>query len=523
MNASLPPLPISPSPLRRRAVWAVIALLALTVVAAIVTSILLPPYLSEYVERQFIERTNASFDGTVTVSSMHVTLFPEVQVHGQGLVLKRTGFEDQPPLIEIDRFGAHTTLSAAMRGRLGRLEVSGARIYIPPDQPGDDGTRSRSVDTKKLKGLSVSEVICTGAVLTIAPDDADGTPQIFDIQRVRLENFSVDRPAAYEAELINPRPRGPIVSRGQFGPWNREMPRLTALNGEYTMTAADMSVFNGISGALTSNGTFSGVLESISVTGTSTMNDFSVDVGKHPMPLDTSFDARVDGTNGNTYLNRVDATLGQSKLTAKGRIAGTPGTDGKRIVLDVTSDAGRLEDFIYLVLNERVSPVSGRITLHTKLDLPPGEAAVPERIRLDGTFTIANGQFANPAVQTRIDELSRRGRGRPQALEIDDVVSTFSGQYSVRNGVLSLPSLNFMVRGAEVRVGGKYTLRSAALEFSGHLRLSVPLSQTTTGYKSWLLKPIDPLFRKNGAGAQIPIKLGGTAHQPSFGLNMRGL
>ena len=74
-----------------------------------------------------------------------------------------------------------------------------------------------------------------------------------------------------------------------------------------------------------------------------------------------------------------------------------------------------------------------------------------------------------------------------------------------------------------VRVGGRYALRGAGLDFTGHLRLEAPLSRTTTGYKSWLLRLIDPFFRKNGAGAEIPIKLGGTAHAPKFGLNLKGL
>jgi hypothetical protein len=126
-------------------------------------------------------------------------------------------------------------------------------------------------------------------------------------------------------------------------------------------------------------------------------------------------------------------------------------------------------------------------------------------------------------VQDKIDELSRRGQGRPTARNIEDVVSTFSGQYSLRDGILRLPQLRFRVSGAEVRIGGRYTLRTAGLDFNGQLRLAAPLSKTVTGYKSWLLKAVDPFFRKNGAGAVLPIKLGGTAQAPAFGLDMKGL
>jgi hypothetical protein len=54
----------------------------------------------------------------------------------------------------------------------------------------------------------------------------------------------------------------------------------------------------------------------------------------------------------------------------------------------------------------------------------------------------------------------------------------------------------------------------------GTLKLDAKLSQTTTGIKSFLLKAIDPLFKKKDAGAVIPIKVTGTRSQPSFGLDV---
>jgi hypothetical protein len=42
----------------------------------------------------------------------------------------------------------------------------------------------------------------------------------------------------------------------------------------------------------------------------------------------------------------------------------------------------------------------------------------------------------------------------------------------------------------------------------------------TTGVKHVLLKPIDPLFRRDGAGAVLPIVISGTRGDPSFTLNI---
>ena len=40
------------------------------------------------------------------------------------------------------------------------------------------------------------------------------------------------------------------------------------------------------------------------------------------------------------------------------------------------------------------------------------------------------------------------------------------------------------------------------------------------GIKGFLLKAIDPIFRKKGAGALIPIRIRGTREKPQFGLDV---
>jgi len=60
---------------------------------------------------------------------------------------------------------------------------------------------------------------------------------------------------------------------------------------------------------LSSVGEFTGQLNNIVVDGTTETPDFSLDTANHPMPLHTKFHAVVDGTNGDTYLQPVDARL----------------------------------------------------------------------------------------------------------------------------------------------------------------------------------------------------------------------
>jgi hypothetical protein len=54
------------------------------------------------------------------------------------------------------------------------------------------------------------------------------------------------------------------------------------------------------------------------------------------------------------------------------------------------------------------------------------------------------------------------------------------------------------------------------------MRTDAKVSQMVVSkWKSILLKPVDPFFKKNGAGAEIPVKISGTNSAPKFGLDLR--
>ncbi len=67
---------------------------------------------------------------------------------------------------------------------------------------------------------------------------------------------------------------------------------------------------------------------------------------------------------------------------------------------------------------------------------------------------------------------------------------------------------------------GKYWLASGDIDFTGTARLDATVSQMATGWKHVLLKPLDPLFRRDGAGTVLPIRITGTRGTPSFKLDI---
>ena len=51
------------------------------------------------------------------------------------------------------------------------------------------------------------------------------------------------------------------------------------------------------------------------------------------------------------------------------------------------------------------------------------------------------------------------------------------------------------------------------LDFTGTVKLQAKVSQTMTGWKRVVLKPVDPFFAKNGAGTFVRISVAGNLTQ----------
>ena len=62
------------------------------------------------------------------------------------------------------------------------------------------------------------------------------------------------------------------------------------------------------------------MLERIEVKGETDTPDFSVDLAAQPVPLKTTFHAIVDGTNGDTRLERVEARVIETLIVAQGAV-----------------------------------------------------------------------------------------------------------------------------------------------------------------------------------------------------------
>jgi hypothetical protein len=422
------------------------------------------------------------------------------------------------------------------RKHVDHVRLDGLDINIPPSQARDRAkSEARSQksenaatagekrdDPLKSGGVVIDRVDTSDARLIILPFETDKKPKVWAIHDLHMRDLGATRPWPFNATLTNGVPPGEIAVTGTFGPWHRDEPGDTPLQGVFDFAKADLGVFHGISGTLSSQGSFGGTLARLDATGETMTPDFMLAVGGHPFPLYVQYQALIDGTNGDTRLNAIDAWFLSSYLHATGAVLGAPkGQEGRTVTLDVAMDKSRIEDIMTMAVKTASPPMAGGLKLNTMFLLPPGAKDVVDRLRLDGQFWITRARFTNYDVQGKIEELSKRGRGKTAEPARPRVASDFQGKFKLAGGQLMLPEVSFEVPGAKVTLAGAYALKAETLDFKGQLLLDAKVSQTMTGWKSEMLKAVDPLFTpKDGSGSAISIRIGGSRSTPDFGLDV---
>jgi hypothetical protein len=472
----------------------------------------------------FITTLKKRYQSDVELGNLQISLYPTVRASGDNLVFWFNARHDLPPLVQIRRFAFEAGFFNFFRNpkHINHLVLEGLRIHVPPRSGEPRPLNSQQANNSASIAFVLDEVTANGSTLEIAPRDPAKNPLNFDIRQLTMRTIGIGLPMAFHAELTNPKPRGLIQSDGQFGPWNASRPVDTPLSGKYTFRDADLSVFKGITGTLSSDGQFTGHLGSLEVQGTTEVPDFALTIGGHTMPLHTDFQATVDGTNGNTVLHPVQARLGHTEFEVSGSIERGALETHKTILLDAKTTTGhsaRIDDFLRLSLKAPKPPMTGSIRFETKVKIPPGPTEVIDRMQLDGTFGLNGVKFSSPDVQQKIASLSHRAQGDPNDHD-PNVTADFQGSFHLHSGQLALPDLRFSLPGANVSLHGSYMLRSGALDFQGTAKLDATVSQMTTGFRSKLLKPLDPFFRRDGAGTVLPIVIQGTRGEPSFRLDI---
>jgi hypothetical protein len=481
---------------------------------------------------RIIKALQDRFDADVDLGTVQVSLYPHPTATLEDLRIRKKGWPADHPLMFIRKAVAETDYDTviARRNHVNVVRLEGLQIHLPPKgrsagiEKKQDGVEVESSeagrDTTRFRFV-IDTIVADGTLLEIEPKVQGKKPLDFDIAKLTLHSVEVGQAMSFQALLTNAKPPGLIQTTGKFGPWQRDDPRASAVSGSYTFRNANLDVFKGISGTLSSQGTYHGVLQHIEVDGKTDTPDFALKRGGEPVHLVTTFHSIVNGSDGDTILDPVHATFLHSEFICKGGVVHEPGQDGKTVSLNAVSPKARMEDILRLVMGSNKPILTGRVNFQSKILIPPGREDVLDKLKLDGKFSISSAEFTSPEVEHRLQTLSDRARGINKDEEAEQppqrVASNFRGNFRLNNGVTSFSELSFSVPGAAIRLAGDYSLRSGAIDMNGQFRMQATLSDTQSGVKHWLLKPFDKFFEKDGSGFQVPITIQGTREHPEIG------
>lgn len=462
------------------------------------------PFSEKEVQEDLAEAT----DSSVTIRSYHPTYFPP------GCTIEGVEFHhgsNQFKLITIDKLVVEGSYPGILRKHVPRITAMGGHIYIPPFG-GNVQFHSQHSNTV------VDELVANGTSIEFLSNEPRKKPLIFDVHEAVLRSVRWGSPLQYHLKFHNPSPPGELAVDGKFGPWADGHPQDTPMSGTYTFDHADLGVYGGIAGTLSSVGKFNGAFQHVYVSGTTDTPDFVVTSGGHKHHLTTRCDAYVDVTHGDTFLNRVEARVGRTILLARGSVAGSPKQKGKTADLHFSSRHARIEDILGLFVTAPRSPMSGDLSLMAHAQVPSGNNSFLDRVRLDAQFGIADGSF-KPETQKDVDELSAGARGQNKD-DPETALTDLKGTVTLAGGVANFSDLDFGIPGAHARLHGTYNVINYRIGLHGRMRVDTKISQTSTGFKSLMLKIMDPIFKKKKTGEVVPVHILGTYDKPQFGLDL---
>lgn len=458
----------------------------------------------------------------VVISHYHRTYFPHLGFMATGITMRRKSAPDLPPLGSVEAMvvqGSWVDL-LMLRQRVQLVEITGLHIVVPPIGSRENHEDFPPGSSSDFDGPTtrIDRLVLHNGLLDIMRKD--GSRFSFPIAQLEIRNLHHGEAMTYAVDMRNAKPTGRIRAHGELGPMNQKDMSTTPVSGDFAFSSVNLHDVGDIGGDLDSTGHFKGVLGAIEADASSTTPNFTVERGKPSLVLGT-IQCTINGSNGDLKIHAIEIHTGHTTIHAVGDIAGSP----KSTNLDIDVTQGRAEDVLRPFIHEDV-PVAGPVRLHGHAFVAPsgnGEGFL-HRLRVDGVFDVPAERVLNKKTEQSLSEFSQRAQGdnttaphaSPNANSAEipsgstaDALSSLKGPATIRDGIASTQHLTFQVAGAEADLKGTFNFHDKTVHLTGNLKMEEDISHTTTGFKSWLLKPLAPFFKKEHAGAVVPIAVTG--------------
>ncbi len=449
----------------------------------------------------------------VTITHYHRTYFPDPGFVATELTLRRNAAQDLPPVGSTRALMVQGSWMDLLlfRKRVRLVDIAGLHVVIPAV-----GSRANHEDfpagsSADFAGPStvVAELHIHESLLDIMR--ADGGRYSYPIRDLVIRNLRSGHTISYSVDMQNASPTGRIQATGRFGPLTPKNLGATPVSGRFTFSPVNLGEIGELRGTLSAEGHFSGALSAIEGFATASTPDFAVGSGK-PVALSGSLQCTVNGLDSDVILHQIVVKTGETVIDAGGEDRGSP----KVADLDVTVARGRAQDLLRPFLQDE-APITGLVWLkaHAHVAAADRDAEFLQRLSVDGGFDVPDERLTNRATERTLSAFSQRAQEAKPSNDDDtsgssaDVLSSVEGKVTIRDGMVSTKRLTFQIPGADANLNGTYNLRNGTVHLVGNLRMKSDISHTATGFKSFLLKPLIPFFKKKKAGAVVPIVVKG--------------
>ena len=440
--------------------WIITGVAALLAVLAISAPLLIMNW--PFTEAAVVKALQDRFARDVKIGTFRRTYFPPGFI-AQNLEFLHRRRQDLPPLITVQTLTVRGSYSGLLRihQEINAVHIAGLHVLIPPKS--SDGTKQVFPLTTSVSGknLAIGEIATDNAVLEFMPRQRGARPFVLKIDHLVLDHIGESDPLTFHARFNNTEPPGEILSDGQFGPWNDDDPESSRVSGSYTYQHVNLAAFEGIAGTLSSAGKFSGTIGHIEGEGNIDIPDFKVTGNSHVVHLASTFQAVIDGTNGDTHLTQVESHFGRTTVLSRGDVKGSLGGHGKTVTLAMNVSQGRVEDLLGLFAGAAQPAEKGGVRLQMKVEVPPGPLGFLRRLRVDGDFGIGEARFTDSKLQVPVNRLAESARGEKKDQEEVDpttVLSDLKGYVSAKGGIVQLSSVTFTEPGTVAELAGTYDL-----------------------------------------------------------------
>ena len=453
----------------------------------------------------------------VTFTGYHRIYFPRPGFVATGITMRRKSARDLPPLGHVDTMIVQGTWSdlVMLRQRVELVDITGLHIAVPPigskenhrDFPPGSATDFEGPETM------IERFVVHKSLLEILRKD--GKPLSFPIKQLEIRNLHKGEALTYAVDMQNALPTGRILAHGSMGPMVGKDFLSTPVGGNFAFTGVNLHDVGDIRGILDARGVFKGSLRSMHVETSAESKNFAVDDGK-PTPISATMQSMLSGDNDDMDIQAIDVKIRATNIHAVGSIKGAP----KLTNFDISVDNGRAQDLMQPFVHNDV-PITGPVWLKSHAYVgPPGDGFM-ERLRVTGSFDVPREKLTDKEAEKNLSAFSQRASGdrKPntgvdsddkQADASKDVLSSIRGPVKVENGVASSSRLIFEITGAQATLAGTFRFHGEVAHLTGDLKMDKDISHTATGFKSFLLKPLAPFFRKKNVGAVVPIAVTGT-------------